>query len=319
MKVPPMSDNRSRQDALSKLTSEVDEALKLLKDAEHVKAHNDFAVSRDIPPNLLDQCLALCEEHYQAQLEPVRTIHHLACTGGTLICKCVASMPNTQLLSEVDPLSTFKNPSGSPKFAPSDMVSLMRQSTRGSSIELLVDIFQNSLSTICAESDSRGLRLVLRDHAHSHFCTGFCIPKRPSLLEMIKARFSAKSIITVRDPIDSFLSLHHHGWLSFTPPSFDEYCARYAAFLETYKGLPIIRYEDFVDEPSSEMAKICRLLDLPFNPDFTELFSVFHLSGDSGRSGATIGQRSRRAIDADVLLEMENSPRYQSVLSVLGY
>ena len=35
----------------------------------------------------------------------IRTIHHLACTGGTLISKCLGSMPDVALISEVNPLN----------------------------------------------------------------------------------------------------------------------------------------------------------------------------------------------------------------------
>ena len=33
----------------------------------------------------------------------LRTIHHLACTGGTVISKCLAAMPDVALISEVNP------------------------------------------------------------------------------------------------------------------------------------------------------------------------------------------------------------------------
>ena len=36
-----------------------------------------------------------------------RAIHHFACSGGTVISKCVAAMPHVALLSEVNPLNRF--------------------------------------------------------------------------------------------------------------------------------------------------------------------------------------------------------------------
>jgi len=67
------------------------------------------------------------------------------------------------------------------------------------------------------------------------------------------------------------------------------------------------------------MKKNCEFLDLPFNPDFREIFSVHQMSGDSGRSGDTIEKRSRRPIDTKLLREMETSAKYQYVRSMLGY
>ena len=81
----------------------------------------------------------LCAQHEAVVFsEPIRTIHHFACTGGTLISKCIATMPNTQMLSEVDPLSTMLQ-SKKPKFALTDIIILMQQSTRGIESGLIID------------------------------------------------------------------------------------------------------------------------------------------------------------------------------------
>ncbi len=310
---------RQKHNIISKLTVELDEALWLIREFQQDVDVKNFASDNALPSNLLDQCLALCEEHFETKPEPIRTVHHFACTGGTLISKCIASMPNTQLLSEVDPLSSLVRPSAKPKFTPTDMVTLMRQSTRGTSTQLLIDLFLNNLEIIYSKLIPCGLRLVLRDHAHSHYCSGAIILERPSLLDIIAARFSTLSIVTVRDPIDSYLSLKSQGWMHFSPSSFDEYCARYTYFIRSYEGMPIVRYEDFVNEPSTEMVKICNLLELPFNPDFPELFDAFQISGNSGRSGDIIEKRPRRSLDAAILSDMETSAKYQVVRSMLGY
>ncbi len=307
------------KDVFSKLTVELDEALGLLREFQQTVDIKNIEKDSTFPWTLLDQCVALCEEHSAAKLEPIRTVHHFACTGGSLICKCIASMPNTQLLSEVDPLHTPVRPTAKPEFKPTDMVTLLRQSTRGASTELLIDLFINNLETIYSNSINCGLQLIVRDHAHSHYCKGDTVPERPNLLGIIGSRFSTLSIVTVRDPIDSYLSLKANQWVHFIPNSFDEYCARYAEFLRSYKSVPIVRYEDFIKDPSAEMAKICNILNLPFNPEFLELFSVFKITGDSGRGGSTVKLHPRRPVDALLLREMEQSAKYQVIRSVLGY
>ena len=317
MRAIPM-DTMQPKDLVSKLTIELDEALRLLKESEHTVNTKNLPESQSLPSNLLDQCLALCKQHYAAKPEPIRIVHHFACTGGTLISKCIASMPNTQLLSEVDPLSTVKS-SDKSQFTPTDMIALMRQSTRGVSTELIIDLFLNNLGTIYSELLNCGLRLVLRNHVHSHYCRDAIIPERPSLLEIVTTKFPTLSVVTVRDPIDSYVSLKANGWMQFSPPTFDEYCARYAAFIRSYEGSPVVRFEDFVNDPATEMKKICDFLDLPFNLDFLELFSVHRISGDSGRTGDVIEPRPRQPMDAVLLNEIENSSKYQYVRSLLGY
>lgn len=307
------------EDVVSKLTVELDEALGLLREYQQNVDISNIEKDNTFPLTLLDQCLALCVEHRVAKLEPIRIVHHFACTGGTLISKCIASMPNTQLLSEVDPLSTLGKPKVKPLFAPNDMATLMKESTRGTSVELIIELFLSNLKVVYNECSKCGLRLVLRDHTHSHYCIGALVPERLNLRQLISARFPTVSVVTVRNPIDSYMSLKANGWMHFTPSTFDEYCARYIAFIKAYEEIPILRYEDFVREPDTVMVKLCDLLDLPLNLDFRELFGVHRISGDSGRSGNTFELRPRKSVDAALKSEIETSSRYQLLRSMLGY
>ena len=58
----------------------------------------------------------------------IRTIHHFSCTGGTMLAKCIASMANTVVLNEVDPLSAIPFRGDLDRFNPTDLVALMHQS-----------------------------------------------------------------------------------------------------------------------------------------------------------------------------------------------
>jgi hypothetical protein len=89
--------------------------------------------------------------------------------------------------------------------------------------------------------------------------------------------------------------------------------------MQAYEGVPIIRFEDFVSDTKNEMARICELLDLPFNPDFRDLFSVHRITGDSGRSGMSIESRLRRTVDASLASEFKASVNYQNLRLALGF
>lgn len=303
-------------EAIRRLTAEVDGALELLGASEYLP--DSSRAVEDSPASLLEQCVALCERHAAVEYEPIRTIHHFACTGGTLITKCIATMPNTQVLSEIDPLSPFPK-NKDPVFAPTDMIKQMRQSTRGVSEATLLSLFRNNLDIIYSETLGGGQRLVLRDHSHSHFCTGDRVRKRPSLLDVVADKFPTCSVVTVRHPVDSYCSLKANGWLHFYPPTFDEYCRRYIEFLRIYEGVPVFRYEDFVQNPKVVMRSICESLLLPFVEGFSELFDVFRLTGDSGRKGSYIGSRKRRGECLEVLGESEGSSAYKFLSKTLGY
>ncbi len=306
------------EDTLAKFTQTIDEAIALLGGTYNSKA---LALDAKIDlQGLITDCLELCDEITAQNQEPIRTIHHLSCTGGTLFAKCIAAMPNVLLLNEVDPLSPLPLKDGKAPFTPSDMISLLRQGDPKTSPELLKRLFQRDIGLICQEQTSIGNSLVLRDHSHSHFLNDNEVSDRPTLREIIAEKFPIKSILTVRDPIDSYLSMKTHGWHEhFSPPTFDEYCRRYLLFLEKHEGVEIIKYEDFVANPSKVMQKICKALELDYSGDFQNLFSAFQFSGDSGRSGNVIEARPRRGVEEVFLEEVRRSDAYFKLISQLIY
>ena len=301
---------------LRSLSTVLDEALSLLSGQGPRSVQH--AVAEAVQPSLFEQCIDLCRQGGQ-ELEPIRTIHHLSCTGGTLITKCLAAMPNVMVLNEVDPLSTMTFRPEQPAFTPTDMLALVRQGNHKASDELLIHLFVQNLELLRNELSSVGKRLLLRDHSHSHFLTGPLVRQRASVLSMVGGYFSTHSILTVRNPLDSFLSLVSLGWIQFQPPTFDEYCQRYMLFLDAHQGLPIFKYETFVDEPEATMEQMCAALRLCYSASFTETFDVFRFSGDKGRSGVTIKARPRRSYEEAFLDATKASVSYRLLVDRLGY
>jgi hypothetical protein len=302
---------------VDQLVATLDDALDLLQEFSH--SGETVRVSSQSPASLLEQCLLLCAQQQSVTPEPIRLVHHFACTGGTLFCKCLAAMPNVQLLSEVDPLSTMLEQPNKPRFAATDMVTLMRQSTRGAKPEQIIELFLNNLEIIQSDAVAQGQRLIVRDHAHSHFCFGGEILVRPSLRAMVASRFPIRSVVTVRHPLDSFLSLEENGWVTFWPPTFDEYCERYIAFLDAYEGVPVVKYESFIAAPHEVMRKICLLLEVPYSDQFIDLFSVFKLTGESGRGANFIAYRPRRPVHEALSKESDQSHHYRILQAKLNY
>lgn len=305
------------EDLATRLAETLQDALDLLQAAEF-SADGERSESIE-KGNLLDQCLALCEQQVGQGPEPIRTVHQFACTGGTLLCKCIAAMPNVQLLSEVDPISMHTFDPAAPRFAPTDMVRQLRQSTRGTNEALLIELFQQEMRLVHAHASESGLRLVVRDHAHSHFCLGSDIPERPTLRELLPSGLPVLPLLIVRHPLDSFASLVDNKWLHFSPSTYDEYCRRYLAFLDRYTDVPHVRFEDFVSEPDVTMTRVCDILLLPYNESFQMLFAAFKITGDSGRSAQQIGPRSRRGTASRFIDDSRRSPHHAQLADRLGY
>lgn len=305
------------RELLKSLNQQLQVALELL--GESTATGKGLTASSQQLGSLMEQCLALCAEREGIRREPIRLLHHFSCTGGTLISKCVAAMPNVQLFSEIEPFSTLQG-STEPKFSPTDIITQAKQSTRGAEQPLITELFAGNLEILYQNAMRKGYRLVLRDHAHSRFCNGADISSAPSLAALVSARHEVLSVLTVRKPVQSYLAMASHGWHKhFTPSSFDEYCRRYLAFIHDHAEADIYRYEDLLEQPAYTMQKICGSLDLPFAEYFDQLFGVFKLTGDSGRSADVIETRKDHVISEAFAAEVAASENHSRLQDLLGY
>jgi len=266
---------------------------------------------------ILSQCQALVEDLEGQGSDPLRTIHHFACSGGTLMSRCLAAQPNTVVLSEVDPFSTI--PTGPTKYAPTDLIMLIRDGSRAASQEIIEDVFLAGLATLFDHYLNRGQTLILRDHTHSHFCTKAGIADRPLIREVLAKRFTLKSVLTVRHPLDSYLSLKKKNWVRFAPATIEEYARRYTLFLEAYPQTPVFRYEAFVANPNAEAKRLTAELALPYVANWQDILPAIQLTGESGRSGNDIAQRPRRDIPDNIANQLKDSLAYQTLCERLGY
>lgn len=252
----------------------------------------------------------------------ISSLHHFACSGGTIISKCVAAMPNVLLLSELDPLSPlsplqkkFENP----EFSPSDPIRLLKHNIKNVGDETLIKMFQESLFVLNEFCISEGLRLVIRDHTHSHYCVGEGVNKRVSMRNILSEKFTLSSAITVRDPVQAYLSLIKVNWIHFSPGNFNEYCLRLNTFINDNLDLDIIKYEEFSKDPDCYMKLICEQIQVDYDPDFHKYISAIKLTGDSGRSSDEIKERSPKAIPSDIKEEIMSSMEYEKICQKLSY
>ncbi len=298
------------------LQASLDEALAMLRDY----ARDCPAPLSDLAPlpSLLAQCEALC-----AAAPPpakVRSIHHLACSGGTLISKCLASMPNVTVLSEIDPLSQMQIGQQAKRlFLPTDLIYGARVALRPIDPDTAVAMFRSALAELHRALSDTGRHLLLRGHAHSQFCSDTAPPDRPTLHDILAEAGPVLSVVTVRHPLDCYLSLIKNGWKTFTPFTLEGYARRHMAFLDRHRGLPLFRYEEFVEDPDGQLERMCAVLDLPFMPGTESVISVVAISGDSGRSSAQIAHRARRAVSDEIETEIDKSPDYAALCTRLGY
>ncbi|MGQ8367489.1 hypothetical protein ACUNWE_19690 [Alteromonas sp. 1036] len=265
--------------------------------------------------------ISVCKKELQKQDQKptIRIIHHFACSGGTLVSKCVSALPNTFLLSELHPTSTLHIYSEKPAFMPTDVITMSRHANIPDLEDLAWKIFNANIAIANTHVESRGGHLVIRDHTHSDYCVGNKYVKRSSIVTNLEQDFNILRIATIRNPIDSYASLIKNGWEHHSPKGFEEYCKRFNSFVAEFNRHDIIKYEDIVRRPKYYIKRIARKLDLPYNDSFIDTFSAFKVTGDSGRASEKIEQRPRREMSPELKKEIRRSKSYKKIAKKFNY
>jgi hypothetical protein len=245
--------------------------------------------------------------------QPIRMIHHLSATGGTLISRCLAAMPNVVLLSELHPLTASRVP-----FYPLDPLGQIATNYRGllPSDKQMYALFRERLSPVQDMCRRHGKSLVLRDHSHSDYLTD--LPPGTRLVDALRGHYALRQIVTIRNPIDSWLSMRESGFDSQLT-GFEQYCERYLRFLDDYSDAAIWRYEDFVADPDQVLRAMCKELDLSFAPGFVDRAAKIILTGDSGRRPMNITALPRRDAPAGFLDRAVKLADYQTISKRFNY
>jgi hypothetical protein len=314
-------------DAITNLRASLEKAVNMIEESELLpienqidsgdlhsrKAKIDFSQAN----SLLEKCDNIEQQYYKTK--PVlRIIHHFACSGGTLVSKCLSAMPNIFLLSEVHPHSDLQRNKEKLQYSPSDVARLAIYAEVPSQKQLAEKIFVESIKTAHQHIQEFGGTLVLREHSHSDYCVGDTIHNN-TVAELLSEYFEINSIVTLRNPIDSYLSLLANDWVHFKPATFDEYCSRLIAFLKPFTKEQIILYEDFVQKPHQVVEQLCSTLDVSFSDSFEAIYDTFVVTGDSGRKGSEINLRARRACSDEFLEEVKASKCFKILSKQFGY
>ena len=307
------------QTDLATLHNELAKALELIKKKAKLKLPaadvNDLQVNEAL--SLLDRCKKIV---INSNVKPkLRIIHHLACSGGTLISKCLAAMPNIYLLSELHPTTTLHQGGGKPKFLPADITTQARYANVPDIDNLAWTLFNSNIIDTYHHVAKYAGTLIIRDHTHSDFCVGQEFREHSTIANALSGEFELLRIVTLRDPIDSYISLEKNNWVHFSPKTFDEYCKRVWVYLSEYNDEQVFRYEDFVQNPKKIMEAITSSLDVSYDESFVDTFSIFQVTGDSGRSGDIIAPRERRELTVEEQKEFESSQYYKLIADRFNY
>lgn len=252
----------------------------------------------------------------------LRVLHHWACSGGTLISKCLAALPGVVFLNELNPLAhlrLLRDPLDR-LYSPTDLCRQLSQGHNGSDPSLVMAAFAGALTALLAKTSQQGKAVVVRSHDHIDFFVGPMPLSSFSVHRALGDGTPLLPVLTLRHPLDCWLSLLQTEWyrqISFY--SLDEFCRRCLLMLDAAAGMPRIHYEHFVADPPAMFAIICSHLELGFDPQALVDHHRILISGDSGRRSSVIEPRRRRAVSGQLHAETRASKHYDQLCERLGY
>lgn len=187
--------------------------------------------------------------------------------------------------------------------------------------------FAEKIKAIHALCGYRGDTLVLRNWAYlDFFAAPFtqAVTNKLATIEALNKHFNFRQIVTVRHPMDQWLSWQHYqGVADSSSHTFSEFIDACHNFKWQTSGIPFVRYEDFVEKPQAVMQKICCTLDLNYDPVFQDRWPYYHqITGDDNdriSGNWTISPKPKRRPEAALLKESEANNKYRDLLNFYKY
>ena len=257
---------------------------------------------------------------------PIRVLHHWACSGGTIISRSIATQPNVVLLSEVHPLAYLRLKEPDTNYSPTDIIQQLSLQQNGRDPSLCIAAWQGSILNLNATLTEQNRPLILRSHSHIDFFSGGIASRVPMISRSLKSHAPLLELLSVRHPLDSWLSLLQKGWNQhFHTKELEIFCGRALSMLKGCEGMNWIRYEEFTLKPDEFLKEINEFLQLRGEESHTQNLKNIKLSGDSGRSSDVVGMRPRQPIPNKELIEIDQAlnagknSNYLRLCNQLGY
>ncbi len=257
----------------------------------------------------------------------VAVVHQMARTGGTLVNRCLGSMRNIQVLSEVHPL----DPQGKLTRQAAGWFQLLNEGDkpwlRGLSARDPVTAFAEIVERLAERSAEQGRHLVLRDWSHLDYL-GVPFVHRPPMQLLTEAALRDScdlgQAFVVRHPLDQYASSASRPAMAphLTP---DRFLYAYHAFARVAVARGFQRYEDFVEAPDRQLRELCQKLRLPFDPGYEDRWQTYDkLTGDI--TGPSRGF-TKHGIAPMPAMRLDDATRdalcchsgYRECLDLLGY
>ena len=233
-------------------------------------------------------------------------------SGGTLLNRCLLQLPETFVLSEVNPKG---NGSGSAE-------GIEGQAKNWYGIDVEKGSYASQINQVWKACQAHGKRLIIRDWPFIDFPDTEDLQPGGTLgtLQALEqASLPYQVFAFVRDSIDVWLSRR---------TDLERFFASHRKYVETITDLqiPLYRYEDLCENPEATLRSLCSAMSLPFSEAMLHFADEKRVNGDiqaahrsRGFKQSGFASLKRRRIPSDQIQLLNANQDMVWINRTLGY
>lgn len=275
------------------------------------------------PPVTIPQSKSTVESPHIAKPKPkLRILHQLPISGGALISKCLAVLPECTLFNNIHPRNGEVPNHGQNIFAQAaNWYQLFSEEDKAKLGGQAVD-YANGIRMIYDRLQERDQCMLIRSWSHLDFI-GFPFIADPqgtlALSDLLREDFELLEAATLRHPIDNWIHLQKLHIMR-DKLGLDDYMKGYYNFVQSVESMTVVRYEDFAKEPDAHIEKLCNALEIPFNPIYRERWKFeSHIVGEPGDHPEKIEPIVPKDYETSLLEMFEANFNYWPALKITAY
>ena len=233
-------------------------------------------------------------------------------SGGTLLNRCLGSLPNVVIMSEINPLNTVD---------PDTPNHVKNQAWEWYGIELKSEGLLDNILELEQYCDRTGKTLIIREWSINNFASlkfnDFDPPGRFLMLDLLNGHCQVKPFAFIRNAIDV--------WISRSMKNVDVFFTEYLCYVKALKKIdvPVFKYEAFCRAPTEMLKQICDFMETRY-ADVTDSYCGFtNVSGDNiasrGWSQNEIKPLPRKKILAKRKYALSRCEEMREANALMGY
>ncbi len=245
----------------------------------------------------------------------IRLIHNLQRSGGTIISKCLGAQEDVVLLSEIHPngIEVLKNMNRNCDFAdPIFQAQEWNDLFKKEEYEKIKNTnynFEEKISLIIEKTEKKNKKLIIRDWSFlDYFGIPFIKPTyKNSVLEILNKKFKILNLYILRHPLELYISCFNSLPFFIKNYNFDFFVKGYENFFLDALKSKIFKYEDFCSNPYENLKRMCKILKINFNDNFSDKLNKIKLTGD-GKALASTNIQIKNDV-APILIKQEDKDK----------